>query len=156
MTFQWPSWVHPLPFPFPELHNIIGIDCHQAWDCNHGHHTRRHSQRGAQAWSGDGRWGKKYSVQKWIHVFVLMWILLFLYYLDFGSQPGCGKVDLFPRCFSQRSGTAQSGPSAAPAGLVQNLNQTVHISWGSSIWTTIQYSYKHYIQMFWKCESAVV
>ena len=23
MTFQWPSWVHPLPFPFPELHNII-------------------------------------------------------------------------------------------------------------------------------------
>ena len=21
MTFQWPSWVHPLPFPFPELHN---------------------------------------------------------------------------------------------------------------------------------------
>ena len=22
MTFQWPSWVHPLPFPFPELHNI--------------------------------------------------------------------------------------------------------------------------------------
>ena len=22
MTFEWPSWVHPLPFPFPELHNI--------------------------------------------------------------------------------------------------------------------------------------
>ena len=21
MTFEWPSWVHPLPFPFPELHN---------------------------------------------------------------------------------------------------------------------------------------
>ena len=21
MTFQWPSWVDPLPFPFPELHN---------------------------------------------------------------------------------------------------------------------------------------
>ena len=22
MTFEWPSWVNPLPFPFPELHNI--------------------------------------------------------------------------------------------------------------------------------------
>ena len=21
MTFEWPSWVDPLPFPFPELHN---------------------------------------------------------------------------------------------------------------------------------------
>ena len=21
MTFEWPSWVNPLPFPFPELHN---------------------------------------------------------------------------------------------------------------------------------------
>ena len=21
MTFEWPSWVHPLPIPFPELHN---------------------------------------------------------------------------------------------------------------------------------------
>ena len=21
MTFKWPSWVDPLPFPFPELHN---------------------------------------------------------------------------------------------------------------------------------------
>ena len=26
MTFQWPSWVHPLPFPFPELHNRNMID----------------------------------------------------------------------------------------------------------------------------------
>ena len=23
MTFEWPSWVHPLPFPFPELHKIL-------------------------------------------------------------------------------------------------------------------------------------
>ena len=23
MTFEWPSWVDPMPFPFPELHNII-------------------------------------------------------------------------------------------------------------------------------------
>ena len=22
MTFEWPSWVDPLPFPFPELHNF--------------------------------------------------------------------------------------------------------------------------------------
>ena len=22
MTFEWPSWVNPLPFPFPELHKI--------------------------------------------------------------------------------------------------------------------------------------
>ena len=22
MTFEWPSWVDPLPFPFPELNNI--------------------------------------------------------------------------------------------------------------------------------------
>ena len=22
MTFEWPSWVDPLPFPFPELHNL--------------------------------------------------------------------------------------------------------------------------------------
>ena len=24
MTFKWPSWVHPLPFPFPELHKKFG------------------------------------------------------------------------------------------------------------------------------------
>ena len=29
MTFEWPSWVNPLPFPFPELHNKIN---------NHFHH----------------------------------------------------------------------------------------------------------------------
>ena len=23
MTFVWPSWVDPLPFPFPELHNYL-------------------------------------------------------------------------------------------------------------------------------------
>ena len=22
MTFEWPSWVDPLPFPFPELHKM--------------------------------------------------------------------------------------------------------------------------------------
>ena len=22
MTIEWPSWVDPMPFPFPELHNI--------------------------------------------------------------------------------------------------------------------------------------
>ena len=37
MTFQWPSWVHPLPlpFPFPELHNIYlsGCCCGQKWCC---------------------------------------------------------------------------------------------------------------------------
>ena len=21
-AYEWPSWVDPLPFPFPELHNI--------------------------------------------------------------------------------------------------------------------------------------
>ena len=26
MTFEWPSWVHPLPFPFPELHNNFWIE----------------------------------------------------------------------------------------------------------------------------------
>ena len=25
MTFQWPSWVDPLPFPFPELHNLMTL-----------------------------------------------------------------------------------------------------------------------------------
>ena len=23
MTIEWPSWVDPLPFPFPELHNTV-------------------------------------------------------------------------------------------------------------------------------------
>ena len=26
MTFEGPSWVHPLPFPFPELHNNFWIE----------------------------------------------------------------------------------------------------------------------------------
>ena len=25
MTFEWPSWVHPLPFPFPELHKNLKV-----------------------------------------------------------------------------------------------------------------------------------
>ena len=29
MNFEWPSWIHPLPFPFPELHNFKK-SCHFA------------------------------------------------------------------------------------------------------------------------------
>ena len=31
MTFEWPSWVDPLPFPFPELHNIVPFTEYNSW-----------------------------------------------------------------------------------------------------------------------------
>ena len=39
MTFEWPSWVDPLPFPFPELHNcsyflimmMMTVTTHSTW-----------------------------------------------------------------------------------------------------------------------------